>query len=174
MYTEQNRSFQEQSSQIELEVLSYQSELSQISRQEQSYNLESVIKQTEQTQEKTRLLEQQIEQFGDSISSPDKTIGMLNDLLSVHENVQLQSMKNKAPIEAEFISNIIGQDLFQHTLILELQATYEGLTSFLKKFEQLQPLVPLNHLDIRTEQYPLLTVTLTYHLFSSQKEIIRV
>lgn len=173
-YQKEAEIFQEQSRVLELSVLTYQNELDEIYQMEQRYNFKNVVSQTQELESKIQVLEQEIESLSGSISSPEKTISMLHDLLESQEEVELMSIKNEQPFKNDFISAVIGQDLYQHALILDLQCTYSGLQAFLKKFETLQPSVPLHYLDVQVQDYPLLSVKLTYHMFSSQKEIIRV
>lgn len=126
-------------------------------------------------QRKIKDLDERIDSFSSMIRSPEKMFSVFKDLLSSSSGVELISVKNSLPIKDNDASDLVGRDVFQHSVTVVLEGKYDALTDFIKRFEQRQPAVSTSFLSLKNDnKYPIITASLTYHLLSFKKEILIV
>ena len=155
-------------------ITNYQSQVLRLTAEEKSLSTDKIVEQTDKITKRLKVLDKEIGSASNAISSPDKAIDLLHDLLNDSIGISLQSIKNSLPEKDEDLTKLIGEDLYRHSVTLEIDGSFDNILNFIKVFEVKQPSVPIFALKISRLEYPLLKAEITYHLFSHRKEILSV
>lgn len=151
---------------------SYQKQLDGLLVSQATLESSSLQQEYQQLTNELNAIESRISQTNSPIVDPQKTVALFSDLLSHSKDVELVSIKNIVPIQDPQASNQAGVELYRHQIVLEVHATYEQLTDFLKNIEQLDFALSFDDLTLESISYPKVHSVLTIHFLCQRKEII--
>jgi MSHA biogenesis protein MshJ len=120
-----------------------------------------------------KVIEERIRLIDDTLMSPDRMSGLLNELLEQQSGLTLISF-NIIPVQV-IESESTGERLFfQHGVAIKLEGSFEALTSYLDTIEALDTSLFWDRLLIKTEQFPDLQIELEVHTLSRDEEWMHV
>lgn len=115
-------------------------------------------------------LEQQLQEGIVNLVSPQDMPGLLKDLLTRQEKLELISLENLAPQLLKFgqLENEeeLGPKLYRHSLRMTFSGNYLTLLKYLKQLEDLPRTLIWEDVEISTDEYPQATVRLQVYTLS--------
>jgi type II secretory pathway component PulM len=167
--------------QTSLKVQKLQQEAQTLQRQEEllTKSYEDLKKQP--PSQKVQLLNQQVQElssqadiYSNRLSTAQKTVQVIKDLIQSSDQLQLLQLENKPPIREENLFKQSGALIWRHRIHLEILGTWSTFHQFLQQFELAQEYVSVIEVSLKTEEYPLLKGSLSIELLSLDKEVLGV
>lgn len=141
----------------------------------------------EKEREKTRVYQQEIQSITDKLIEPGQMSDVLASLLNKESGLKLTSVKsisakpvtlggsikqvqNSKPQKA----SAVQANLYQHTLLLEMEGQYDQVNKYLTQVEALPEKVFWKNLAFQVEDYPVGRLSIEVYTLSTSKDLIGV
>lgn len=159
---------------LKQETSQYQNTLESLVAAAQDPRRLNLLSSNEALQRSISELDARIEDVAQSLMTPSQMVRVVQGLLEQEPNLSLLSFEALPVIELE-TGNSSDQPFYQHGIAIELQGQYEALLSYLTRIEQASELnLFWQSLQITTERFPELSITIQVHTLSRDKEWLNV
>lgn len=123
--------------------------------------------------EESAKLERQLQEGIVNLVPPQEMPGLLKDLLTRQEKLEIVSLENLAPQQLQFgqqdSAEEFGLKLYRHSLRMTFSGDYLSLLSYLQQLEELPRTLIWEDVKISTDDYPQAIVQLQVYTLSLQE-----
>jgi hypothetical protein len=116
--------------------------------------------------EEVKKADKELSALASSLTSPEKTMTLIHDVLKTYPSVSLVSLESTDPMRIERLSILLKKNLYLHKVSIVCEATYPVLVDFFKEFEERQPLVTGKSIILERSNYPLIQAQVSYEIYS--------
>lgn len=142
----------------------------------------SIREKIEKEREQTLRYQQEIQAITDKLIEPRQMSDVLASLLNKESGLKLTSVKSLSakPVTLNGMTKMSQGDanaqanLYQHTLLLEMEGQYDQVKKYLSQVERLPEKVFWKNLAFQMQDYPMGRLSLEVYTLSTSKDLIGV